>query len=441
MRAIFLLVFLPVSITFAQTAAPSGLSLAQAIYEAKKNNPELNKLRAQAEKTAWTKLEALSSYLPRVSVGYDHFISSEYMRENIVFGGAVINFPAGYPQDNITLDATLTVFDGLEGLHKFRAASLNAEAADLEVTRAKFQIEETVRSAFFRTLAAQKLVDVAHENIKTLQEHLEKAHLTEKAGFGTRFEVLRIEATLEEARAELEQADARYHDSWSDLNEVMGLEGESEAPLEGELPVLTESDVPASLSLSPIDREDLTAQRKREEAAHEMRSASYGFWFPSISLFAEEQYYKFGDFDAAIQANSSLQNASMFGVHLKWNLFDGGYSYAKQREASEAALEASAETRKALTRLPHEFESWKRNYFHSVSLYKARSRALLQYQESVRLAVIGVKAGSRTHTEMLDAELDLFRARAGLVKAQADAVEALGKLELAVGHKIWKGRD
>ena len=54
----------------------------------------------------------------------------------------------------------------------------------------------------------------------------------------------------------------------------------------------------------------------------------------------------------------------------------------------------------------------------------------------VRLATIAVKAGTKTHAETLDAELELFRARAGLIRAQIDASEALANLELALGYRL-----
>ena len=54
----------------------------------------------------------------------------------------------------------------------------------------------------------------------------------------------------------------------------------------------------------------------------------------------------------------------------------------------------------------------------------------------VRLANAGFKAGVRTTTEVLDAELDLFRARAGIVTTQLNCAEAKTKLELATGENL-----
>jgi outer membrane protein TolC len=53
------------------------------------------------------------------------------------------------------------------------------------------------------------------------------------------------------------------------------------------------------------------------------------------------------------------------------------------------------------------------------------------------LAQEGRRAGVRTSTELLDAESDLFRSRAGLITAQMGAIEALVNLELVSGQKLF----
>ena len=414
-----------------------ALNLDQAIQEAEANSPELRRLQAISERLSWGKLDAASTYLPHITAGFVHFFKSKYMRENVVFGGSVIGFPAAYPQDSLNLEAELTVFDGLAGLDRFRAARLNAEASELDVSRTRLNLSANVRNAFCQALAAQKLLEVAKQNVKTLEEHLAHARLTERSGYGVRFDVLRVEATLEEARADLESAENNVFIARDGLTALIGRSTHDDRSLEGDLLVLKETDVPKDLSLDPGARADMQAQFKREQASAQEASAARGVYFPSLSVFADEQYYKFGNFDPAVQSTSGYQNAWAVGLRLRWNIFDGGHSYARAQMASAAAGEASAQTSKDMDRLPREFDTWKRKYFYSVSLYRARVRALKQFEESVRLAGVSLRAGTRTHTEMLDAELDLFRARGGVVRAQADAIEALGNLELAIGKALW----
>jgi ATP-binding cassette subfamily F protein 3 len=68
--------------------------------------------------------------------------------------------------------------------------------------------------------------------------------------------------------------------------------------------------------------------------------------------------------------------------------------------------------------------------------YGQESAHFKSAEESVRLAKLAFKAGNGTNTEVLDAELDLFRSRAGIVRAQMDAAEALLNLESALGRRL-----
>lgn len=54
-------------------------------------------------------------------------------------------------------------------------------------------------------------------------------------------------------------------------------------------------------------------------------------------------------------------------------------------------------------------------------------------EEAVRLAQGAVRVGTRTNTDVLDAMVELNRAKASLVKAQIDSIDSLGSVELAVG--------
>ncbi len=416
-----------------------ALTLDQATKQAEESSPELRGLRASAEKISWKKNEALAGYIPHLSVGYDHFFESTYLREGILFGGALASVPAAFPQDNLKLDLSWTIFDGFDSYYKYRAAGLHTEAANLELVHAQFKLEQNVRIAFYQALGAQKLYEVAQQNIKTLDDHLSRAKLTARAGYGTQFDVLRIEATLEEARADQEQAENNVQIARDILFEAMGVAKDDGRNLEGELPILEETIVPKNLKFTTDEREDIQALVKKQQASKALNTASKNFWYPAVSLFAEKQYYQFGSFDPAVVPNSDYQSASFFGIRLKWDLFDGGASYARQQQSLQSEIEARSQTDRAQISMTKEVDMWKRKFSYGVSLYRARMRALTQFQESVRLAEIGIRAGSRTHTEMLDAELDLIRARGGLVKAQTETIEALSRLELAVGHKIWMG--
>ncbi|MGZ3697857.1 MAG: TolC family protein, partial [Bdellovibrionota bacterium] len=97
--------------------------------------------------------------------------------------------------------------------------------------------------------------------------------------------------------------------------------------------------------------------------------------------------------------------------------------------------QADAAVEMAHNHLPVDLALWRRRLVYSTALFEARKTDVSKSEESVRLAKEGLHAGTRTTSEVLDAELDLFRSKAGVIRAQLDALEATVNLELALGRK------
>ncbi len=439
-RIIFLQL-LAASILFSSSsfAAPAGLSVEAAIEEGRKENPDLRGLELAADAASWKKLETLAGHLPHISFQGSHFFDVKYARLGVIFNGTPVYIPSAYPQTTLEVDASLLLFDGLGTINQFRAARLESDAARLDFEVAKFMFEEKVRLRFNQALAAQQLDDVAEQNIKTLEDHLNLVKASERAGTGTKVDVLRIESLLEEARAERILADDNVILARRNLAEEMGKE-QDDRPLEGQLPVPEmgpEKDkVTNALKFDISARADVVAQTKREQAQDRLNSAAAAFWFPTLSLFAAEQWYKYGTFDPAVIPNANYLNAYSVGLKLSWNLFDGGASIARKAIASDSAEQAVEKSKKAQISSPNQFETWKRRFKYNAALYRARQRSVEKSEESSRLAILAAKAGTKTHSDVLDAELDLFRARAGVISAQVAASEAYSNLQLALGHRL-----
>ena len=407
------------------------LTLSQAIGEAKMHSPAYTHSHASVDEAYWKPLEALSGNIPKVSVNATHFFQEKYQVLNINFGGLATTFPEVYPKTIYNLDLSWTVFDGFQTWNNYRAAKLSFSAAENENIRAEMLVEADISVKFYQTLAAQMLATVAEQNLKTLQDHVERTQSLLKQGEATRFDTLRVDVQLSEAIPEKLSADDQVILTRLALSQAMGLESDSR-PLAGEFPTPSPAAVPADVKLDIAHRPDLQALINRSEASDKLASASWGAWAPKVSLLAEKQYYN----NQTTTLTSNLSDAYSVGVGLSWNLFDGGATLARQKQALYAGIQSESSSRAALLKAPIEFETWKRRYFTNVALFTARKRAIESADESVRLANIGLKAGTRTNTDVLDAELDLFRARAGVVRAQLEATEALINLQLASGRRF-----
>lgn len=434
----------PIALLIAASLAPfrlaaddaGALSLDGALAEAREHNPELRKLALAADSASWKKSEALAAYVPHLDLTGTHFVGAEYGKLHVVFGGAAIAFPEAFPQTEANLNLSWLVFDGFGAWGGFRAAGLEADAADLDAQFARSRLEQGVQVRFYRALAAQELVKVADQNITTLEDHASLADASEKAGFATRVDTLRIASQLEEARAERLLAADNAALARRDLDQALGL-ATGVRTLEGSLPVPDAAKVPADLKLEASQRADFQALARREAALASVQSAlNAGLWAPRISLFGSEQFYKVGDFDPAILPSTELENSYGYGLKVSWNLFNGGADWAKAQEGKDSLAQIAENRRRLVLASGDDFEAAKRHYIYNSALYEARLRSVEKSEESVRLAILGVKAGAQTQAQALDAELDLFRARAGVIRAQVDAAEARATLEQALGHTL-----
>lgn len=419
---------------FSLAVRAENLTLESAQFEAKANNPLLKKAISFNEISHWKKQEAKSTYVPHLNFKADHFFKNKYQIVETEFAGRVIDFPATYPLTTLTLEGSWLIFDGFAGWNSYKAASLESEAASLLLSRANFQLEEEIKLRFYQALAAQELAAVAIKNIQTLEDHHADIIRREKAGFSTQFDVLRIEVQLEDARTEKVASDDLVSITRTKLQQVMGL-SEDDRPLDGKLLIPNDQTISQKLELAFSDRTDIVAQTKQQNASSYAFLASRAHWFPRVTLVANSQEYN--NIDRSLGGTSNFKKAYAFGVNLNWNLFDGGASYSRQQQANFKEEESLHGLRAATLQAATDFQASKRKFYYTLSLYQAKLRSVKKGEESVRLALIGLKAGTITHMELLDAELDLMKGRAGVIKAQSEYIDALVSLELAAGKNIF----
>jgi len=422
---------------------PSGsLDIQSAQRETLEHSPAYRKALANEKETSWGRAEALSEgFLPHVSVEGTYYLNNRYAKEGMSLTPNVPSeaYVENFPDANVTLDAELILFDGLRNVNRLRAAKDQHKAARLLSRWTAFKLQQEVRLAFYKALAARKLSEMADENVKALQDHLRIVDDLMQNGQATKYDVLRVEVQLSEAKSD----QISYHDnvilSRERLAQAMGLPMD-ERPLQGELPVVNPATVLGKASQGDFaERSDLKAGDLQAQAAGKQSAAAAAFWVPQVSLIGEVQWYDRQD-TSTVDPNNIINtgrfdNSYYVGASVKWDLFDGGVSWAKSKEAHAKADAAKAARDEERIKAPYDFDLWRRALISKASLYEARLTDIDKEKERVRLATLGFKAGTRTTTDVLDAELEVFKATSGMVQAQVDALEALINLEIALGGK------
>lgn len=423
------------------SASTTTLTLETAIQEALEHSPEYRKAQALEKEAGWGQFEAWSKgFLPHVTISGKQFFYVDYASEQVSFNSPFIPFPENFPKTTLSLDADFDLFDGFKNIHQVDAANNKHEAAKIISDWSLLRLEENVRLKFYEVLAGKLLSDMADDNVTTLEDHLRIVQDQLDNGQATKYDVLRVEVQLSEAKSEQISAHDNLALAREDLAKTVGTPGDNR-PLSGDLPVLNLDEVLKSLpDKNALDSPQLKAMHLQALAAGDQSAASSAsFWVPRVSLIGEYQWYN----EQSLTFGQSTPNdlgvypsSYFFGAVATWNILDGGESWAKANETNEIAKQAQDDYESAALETPYDFDLWKRKLVSSVALYKTRLEDVDKAKESARLATVGFKAGTRTTTDVLDAELEEFQASAGLVQAQLGSLEALIQLELVTGKRL-----
>lgn len=408
------------------------LDLKSALAGARSQSPEVQKAASLKEEARWRKVEAYAGWFPRITASGNYLLDYKYMFTDINIAGAPVTVPGIVPTTIFDVKAQYSLWDGWASTNRERASKALAAAADDDFRWAEFKVGRTVALEYYRTLANKELLQVAENNLKTLQDHLREVRLFKQNGLSTNYDVLRVEVQVSEAESEILNTQDNLAVAQGHLAEVLG----QDEPVEpaGKLPEL-KAELANGVKADVSQRTDIEALNERVKGYAFSESAAGRHWMPRFSAVGLYQFYNnrndgFDDWDR-------YRNAYQVGLNLTWDLFDGYASTARKHEAIEQRVQSEKSLRIAQLKGKLDLDRWSRKFKYFCSVYKARQGDVAKTQESVRLAREGRKVGARTNSDLLDAEAELFRAEAGAVTAQLGAIEALINLELSTGQALY----
>jgi outer membrane protein TolC len=407
------------------------LTLEQAV-QGFETSPSAELANSMKEEVSWKRVESVSGFMPKITANATRILDDKLVLVDIPLNGTIISIPQIIPTTTYSLGVDWTLFDGLANFERYQGARAYESAAQKDLAWVKFQGDRDVVLLFYRALAAQTLKDVADSNLKTLQDHLNDVRLFKQAGAGTKFDVLRVEVQTSEARSEVLNQSDNVTISKLRLGEQLGQDMAGRS-LQGQLPVLS-PELASNITYDETRRGDLEARKARVEGAERNSSAANRFLIPKVSIGGQYQQYNNLTNDLT---GTGFRTAYSAALNLQWNLYDGGVSYSRDRQAVEQKVQAEKSLIIAKQKARDDFEYWRRRYIYNASVYQSRVEDVQKSTESVRLAKEGRRVGTRTNTDLLDAETELFRARAGLVNSQIGAIEALINLEVATGQTLF----
>jgi outer membrane protein TolC len=266
-----------------------ALDLNTAQQTALENSPQIKNLKIDSAGAGWEKRRAFAGFLPKIDIDGRHLTSERFEELEVPFSGQVFVMPAIQPYSSLGVSASINLFNGFKDLNKWQGADLASAAAENRLAFATEQTKAQVRNLFYRALGSQILVDVAEQNIKTLESHLSDFKSREKYGASTRYDSLRVEVQLEEARTEKTAAENNVTGARQKLFESLGIADDGSL-LQGVLPEDFSQINPDTISLRLESRSDRSALMAERDRRDRLSAAATSHWWPEVSFFGNYEW-------------------------------------------------------------------------------------------------------------------------------------------------------
>lgn len=418
-------------------AVPDGpLDVSECVRLALERNPSVLNARENIRESSGQELTALSSFVPRIRSGADYSHRIQGPREYFI------------PDFDLTLHSKSLSSEGwsynvsasqsLLDLSQFgqvlsARASVRATRHSFETTRQAIAYQ--VRLQFYELLKSVKLAEVSKGAQELGQDELKRARALFEVGSVAKGDVLKAEVRLSQSMLDFIAAENRVKLERSRLAKLMGLPVDAELEISEDLGEESPRvNLDNAIGLANARRPDLLATRENLKGARRSALASKASRLPSLSGSVQ---YSWSDNSFPETMEDHKKNYSWdMRMGLELPIFDGFITIANIRQANARAAIADNQLRDTELQVALEVKEALLTIAEAAERIKVSKSGLASAEEDYRLSREKYELGSGTILELLDAQVNLSRARSSYVDALASLREAEALFGRATGEPI-----
>jgi OMF family outer membrane factor len=300
--------------------------------------------------------------------------------------------------------------------------------SELAVERQSEEIRLNVATEYYNLQQADERVRIAQSAVENSQASLRDAQALERAGVGTRFDVLQSQVNLANSQQELTNARSqqeiarRILATRLSVPQSINLSAADPVQLAG----LWNRDLETSIVLAFQNRPELQQQLAQRNISEQQQREALASLGPQVRFIAS--YNLLDQFDDGV----SLTDGYSVGVRASLNLYDGGAAKASAAQAKTNVAIAETQFSEQRNQIRFQVEQAFSTQRASLENVQTANAALEQAREALRLARLRFQAGVGTQTDVINSENDLTRAEGNRITAILDYNRALAQLQRAV---------
>ncbi len=337
-------------------------------------------------------------------------------------------------RDRYTTSLSLTVAQPLSGLFALNRQvaidNIGVAQAQAEAAQARLDAAGRAASAHLNVLLSLAVADVAKASVAQIEAQLERARTQEAAGVLNKVDVLRLIAARDTAKQEAINAETDVQVARGQLALALNMPVQSLPEVADDLPdppkpivTTAEQAMQQAASTRPEVRR-AAEQIKQAEASKAVAQSDY---LPSINAVGTYQH-------VTGQGPFQPRNAWYVGATLSWEIWSWGATYegvkAARARAEQAQFAAQSVQNQILLEARERLLATQAAF---ANLDPART-ALEAASEAHRIQSLRFAEGVASTTDILAAETELSRARAGYAQARYRYYQTQAALARSTGQ-------
>lgn len=405
---------------FGIAGAQNIVTTEQAIKLALENNYGIKIANNNVEEAKNNQSLLNSGFLPIL----DGVAGAVYNKDNINAefsnGGSTALNGAESSRYNAALNLNYTLFDGLGRLYNYKSLKETYNLTEV-------QARETIENTIVQLLTIYYDVARQSENVTSLKttldiskDRLERASYQFEYGQNTKLDVLNAEVDINNDSINLINSRQLLINAKRDLNFVTG----------NTIPGLFEVDTNLNFLLG-LDKNELLEKLKANNAtliqveknikiSEFTIKANKSGYLPSIGLSGTYGWNENNNNPASFVSLSTNTGISA-GVNLTWNLFDGGNTITRVKNAQIALDNQKLQKEQLVLSIVRDFENAWDDYQNKLKVYQIQQNNIITATNNFERTEEKFKLGQVTSIEFRTAQLNLLSAELRRNEAKYEA--------------------
>jgi len=448
---LFAVLLLTMELTFLRGVACSAdvsndllekpLTMEEAVIYGLEHNRSLKASQENVSSVGQQVTKSRADFFPKIDADYNfrHLNDKPFssLSDPTLFPAGSPKFQTGYTDTHHwEIDLKQPIFTGFGLTSQLEISRMNLDIAKDQMETTRLDVIRNIKNGFLQTLLGEKLLQVARDNVESLEVQRGNAQAYFEQGLTPQNDVLKADVALADARQRERTVAKEVAILRSRLNQLLDLKVSAPIKLV-DVQVRSQNELPPLESLYSISEkqrpEYLAVEASIRQAKAGVRLARSRY-YPQVSAFG--QYYREGvDLLGDTNKFTNNENAAI-GVRVDLNLFEGGKTRASTNELQyrQKSLEEQLLNLKGQLKVEVE-DAYEKIQLAKVNIHTSEV-AMRQAEENERMTSLQYKNQLVIFLEVLNAQIFLLQSRVNYYQALYGYELAWSDLERAIGGPV-----